>query len=342
MLGDKLRERSNFQTLLVGFLLGGILSGCSIAPSPEDVAHVPTSNIVRQIRCEARQAVIQSLFNYLTSDDNNKNKSKLDDYSFGVGLKLQKAYELNHDSIAKFDPSQLTGFARIVVGLLYNTGIAYYYDLTGLETNNIDPAADVIRPVPISSLVTLGLVGNFDRQRQSELSFTITDNFGDLIQKIHEDYCTNHLAEANYVYPIAGRVGLDNVIKQFILMTLYENLDAPNKDVTALKPGPPTIVQQLQFTTLFSGGATPKIVFAPNGPQAQFSDVSFPVTISRKDTHQLTVGLYLDKAGAKEIGGVRTRIFNGTFITASGGTAERGAANAVEQFLALKIFKPPS
>jgi hypothetical protein len=341
MLGQGItKRRSSF----AAFISGLILSGCAIHPLPDDVAHISTPNIVRQIRCEARQAVIDSLLRYLTSEDNNRGNTrdgkKLDDYSYAMGLQLQKAYDENPDSITQFDPSRLTGFARTVVGLLYNTGIAYYYDLLGLEINNVDPAADFIRPVPITSLVTLGLVGNFDRQRQNERSFTITDNFGDLVRKVHQDYCTKFMAEENYVYPIAGKVGIDRVVKDFVLMTLFENLDAVSKDVTALKAGPPTMVDQLQFITLIGGTATPKIVFIPKGGAFQFSDASFPIAASRKDTHQLTVGLYLDKAGAKEIGGVRTALFSGALVTASGGRAEQGAAKAVEQFLALKIFKP--
>jgi hypothetical protein len=100
------------------------------------------------------------------------------------------------------------------------------------------------------------------------------------------------------------------------------------------------MVDQLQFITAIGGGATPKVTFIPKGPTFQTSDASLPVSISRKDTHLLTVGLYLDQAGAKEIGGVRTGIFSGSLITASGGKAEQGAAAAVQQFLTLKLFKP--
>jgi hypothetical protein len=326
------------RTSLVALLFGLALSGCAIHPLPDDVAHISTYYIVRQIRCETRQAIIDSLFRYLTSPDNLR-EGKLDEHSYEVGRQVQAAYEADRDSITKFNPARLTGFARTVVGLLYHTGIAYNYDLLGLETNNIDATANFIRPQPISSLVTLGLGGNFDRQRQNERSFTITDNFGDLISKVHEDYCTNQIAVDNYVYPIAGRVGIDRVVHDFLLLTLFGNLSGKSKDVTTVS-GPPTMVDQLQFVTTISGSATPKITFMPQGSAFQLSDASFPISASRKDTHQLTVGLYLDKTAAKQIGGVRSAIFRGNLITASGGRAEQGAAQAVEQFLAQKIFKP--
>jgi hypothetical protein len=325
----------------VAALLSGLaLCGCSIHPLPEDVTHISTVNIVRQVRCETRQAVIDSLFHYLTTEDNLRHG--LDLHSYNIGRQVRAAYDIDRDSITKFDPSKLTGFARSVVGLLYHTGIAYNYDLTGLEINNIDPVVDFIRPVPITSLVTLGLTGTFDRQRQNERLFTITDNFGDLVTKVHENYCTKFIADANYIYPIAGRVGIDRVVQDFLLLTLFENLSGPSADAkkNLTVSGPPTMVDQLQFLTTIGGGATPKITFIPKGRAFQPGDASFPVTASRKDTHLLTVGLYLDKTGAKQISGVRTAIFGGGLITASGGTAEQGAARAVEQFLALKIFKP--
>lgn len=330
----------NYRRFFVSALVLG-LAGCAINPVTDDVAHISASNIARQVRCEARQAVIDALLGYLTNEDNNKNKNKLDDYSYNLGKELKRAYDEDHEMIRKFDPSQVTGFARTVTKLLYSTGIAYYYDLTGLETNSIDPAVNLIRPVPVTSLVTLGLTGTFDRQRQNEWSFTITDNFGNLVQKTSESYCTNHLVRTeDFVYPIAGKVGLAKLIKEFTLMSLFENLDELNKDVATVKKGPPSMVQQLQFTTTIGGGATPKIVFAPKGAPFQVTDASFPVAISRKDTHQLTVGLYLDKGEAKILEAARGPIYEGSLITASGGRAEQGAARAVQQFLALKIFRP--
>jgi hypothetical protein len=335
-----LRGTVRLQRSFLVFIIGLSLTGCSIHPLPDDVTGVPTYIIVRQVRCETRQAVIQSLFNYLTTES-NMHDNLLDENSYNIGLQVKREYDRNRDSITKFDPASLTGTARKIVGLLYHTGIAYNYDLTGLEINNIDPAADFLRPLPKTTVVSLGLTGNFDRQRQNERLFTITDNFGDLISKVHENYCTNHLVEANYVYPIAGRVGIDRMVHDFVLLTLFGNLGGTisGKDPTKVS-GPPTMVDQLQFLTTIGGGATPKVVFIPLGPAFSFSDVSFPVSASRKDTHLLTVGLYLDKTGAKEIGRVRAGLFTGRLITASGSTAEQGAAMAVEQFLELKIFKP--
>lgn len=341
-----------FSTFAIG--AGVYLGGCAIHPLPEDYAQAPTYQIVRQIRCETRQAVINVLFNYLTTKDNMRHDN-LDQNSYELGLKAKDAYDKNHDSISDFDPIKLTGFARTVVGLLYGTGVAYNYDLTGLEINNIDPSINFIRPLPLVSKVSLGVSGGFDRQRQNERSFTITDNFGDLLTKVREDYCKGRLANENYAYPIAGRVGVDRVVIDFMHLTLFANLSGLNKDTGKITKveGPPTMVEQLQFQTTIGGSATPKITFIPLGRGFEFADASLGLTVSRKDTHQLTIGLYLDTEAAKGIGESRRAIFDrprqtgvasrpmfGSLITASGGRAEQGAAMAVEQFLTLKLFRP--
>lgn len=353
-------------------LVVGVLGGCAIHPLPENYSGAPTYQIVRQIRCETREAIIEVLFNYLTTA-NNMRFDNLDQNSFDLGNRAHAEFKRDPDSITKFDPTKLTGFAKTVVGLLYNTGIAYNYDLLGLEINNIDPTINLIRPLPITSQVSLGATGNFDRQRQNERSFTVTDNFGNLLMHVHQNYCDGQLAPENYVYPIAGQVGVKRVVVDFMQLTLFANLGGINKDATkvSIVEGPPTMVDQLQFITAFGGTVTPKLTFIPLGRNFNFSDASLGLTNSRKDTHQLTVGLYLDQEAAKEIDADRKEIFDGrrwkevrakaaaplkvtrvketsvarspffgSLITASGTRAELGAAQAVEQFLTQKLFKP--
>jgi hypothetical protein len=198
------------------------------------------------------------------------------------------------------------------------------------------------------------VTAGFDRSRQNERIFTVTDTLGDLIANTQHPTCTG-VPDENYIYPIAGRVGIDKVVDDFLNLTIFGNLVQENdkpKGTVDVK-GPPTMVDQLQFVTKITSTATPKIVFAPSGTAFQLSDASFGVTASRTDTHLLTVGIYLDQATAKKLdaepylaGGAPVRQaasgipHPGHFITYSGGPAEQGAATAVEQFLALKVFKP--
>jgi len=341
--------------VLAASAFGFLIAGCSVHPLPEDVTGLSTYNIVRQIRCETRQAVIGSALRFLTDDANYKGK-KVDDNSRDIGLKLATAYKLNPSSISNFDPKRLTGFANIVIGLLWNTGIAYNFNLQMKEVNNIDPEVDLLRMFH-SSKQTLGLKGSFDRQRQNTRSFTITDSFGDLAQKVRADYCTGQIVEANIVYPIAGKVGMDDVVHDFLVLALFGSLSGDaSKDVTVAK-GPPTMVDQLQFMTTLGGSATPLVTFTPIGPGTVVAPATLGLSASRIDTHSLTVGLYLADPGVKVINDARAGILQGTFvppatpaneqvvsfgglITARGAAAEQGAAKAVEQFLTQRIFQP--
>src|SRR5580704_7341537 len=177
------------QRVFSAFVALSLLSGCAIHPLPEDVTGLSTNIIVRQIRCETREAVIESILGYLT-DDRNYEGHKVDAASRAVGQKFKTAYASDPSSISNFDPKLLTGFARNVVGTLWNTGIAYNYDLQMTEINNIDPTVDLLRVFPAVSYM-LGLQGNFDRTRQNERLFTITDNFGGLVKNVPANYCTH-------------------------------------------------------------------------------------------------------------------------------------------------------
>lgn len=329
-----------------------IISGCAIHPLPDDTAHISTYNIVRQIRCETRQAVIERIFEFLTDENNRRiihqngrTFQKVDDKSYAIGQQAARDYyEKDRNLIANFDPTLLTGFARYVVEVMLRIGVAYNFDLTGYEQNNIDPEINFIRPLPISTSVSLGLKGNFDRYRQNERSFTVTDNFYALIKSVPESYCTKSIVEANIIYPIYGKVGVKKMVYDFTLLAFFGNLTGDgSKDFINIS-GPPTMVDQLEFQTTIGGTASPKVVFAPVGPAFQLSDATLGVSATRRDTHKLTMGLYLDKLGATEVKNVRTALFEGlvpgSLITASGGRAELGAAKAVEQFLLQKIFRP--
>jgi hypothetical protein len=315
-----------------------LFSGCAIHPLPENVTGLSTNIIVRQIRCETREAVIDSILGYLTNEGNLEG-GKVNLQSYNLGWKFKEAYKDDPFSISKFDPTKLTGFARSVVGLLWNTGIAYNYDLEMTETNNVDPTIDLLRTLPTSSHM-LGLQGNFDRQRENTRTFTITDNFGGLVKNVPADYCTKKfIADANVVYPIAGEVGMKKVVQDFLVLTLFDNLSADaSKDVTLTK-GPPTMVDQLDFVTTIGGTATPKITFTPVGTGLHVADASIGLTASRKDEHKLTVGLYLAAAGEQSIGPIRAGLFQ-SFVAARGGPAEKGAAAAVDQFLRQKALQP--
>ena len=356
------RVRKSGERLFKISALVALASACSMHPLPEDVTGLSTYNIVRQIRCETREAVIGSILSYLTDERNYMGRTanglrKVDDASRNVGLRFAADYRSNPYSISQFDPNVLSGFAKTVVELLWNTGIAYTFDLQGKVVNDVDPTINLLRMFSNSTQM-LGLKGNFDRQRQNSRTFTITDNFADFVKTVPENYCNGQIVEANIIYPIAGKVGMDTVVHDFLVLTLFGNLSGDaDKDITTSIKGPPTMVDQLQFTTTVGGSAIPMVTFTPVGPGTVVSNAALGLMASRTDTHTLTIGLYLAAPGVKVINEARLGILQGTFvpptvpaqepvtsfgglITASGGTAELGAAKAIEQFLTQRLFQP--
>src|SRR5436190_12644752 len=94
-LGRRVRELG--QRLLAISALGSLVSSCSVHPLPEDFTGLSTYSIVRQIRCETREAAIGSILRFLTDEANHKGEDaagnpKVDDNSRTVGLKFAAGY----------------------------------------------------------------------------------------------------------------------------------------------------------------------------------------------------------------------------------------------------------
>ncbi|MEY9120644.1 hypothetical protein [Bradyrhizobium yuanmingense] len=328
--------------VLGGALAALLVSGCAIHPVPEDVTGVKTSDIVKQIRCEARQAIFDYTVKYLVGGKNPNLHDR------NIGLEFQERRRPIHELSYKL----FKGEAHDLIKLFWETGIAYNFQLQMLETNNIDPTTDLLTfsgKNQFSSPVT----GSADRTRQNTRTFTVSDTFGFLINNIpddpdqNKDFCGKHIVGPNYVYPVAGRIGIDHMIGDFVNLTLFEGLGSPPSNAanptTADIKGPPTMVDQLQFTTLISLGATPKVTFAP---VRTFVDASIGLKAARQDTHTVTIGLAIsNKKSLAEVATLRAGIFPqgplGQLVSANPTTSsELAAVIAVNQVLTQQVFKP--
>jgi hypothetical protein len=312
------------------------LAGCSIHPLPDDVTGVSTYNIVRQIRCEARLAIFEFAIEYLTGPKNHDADAKLVALEFKEGRR----------PIREFNYTLFKGPVRRLVQPFFSTGIAYNFQLQGQEIDNIDPATDILT-FNGKNMFASPVSGNADRMRQNLRTFTVTDTFGFLIHNVPDDYCKDRIVGPNYIYPVAGKVGIDRMIGDFVNLTLFADLagPAPNpgNPTTANPKGPPTMVDQLQFTTTLTLSATPKITFAP---VKTFVDASLGLKFSRQDVHTVTIGLaIMDKTAIGEVSALRAGIFTpgpiGQLIIAKPTTdSEYWAVQAVNQVLTQQIFKP--
>jgi hypothetical protein len=322
------------------------LSGCAIHPLPENFSGVSSDQMARQIRCETRDAVMDSIVGYLTAPGSRdpRNKVHVDDNSANIGEDLQNGVR----SFRTFKPAQLSGYAKEVVGLIWSTGVAFNYNLQMTENNNNDASLDLLGGIPTSGRF-FGFSSKFDLARQNTRIFTTADTLGKMAAELDDQYCSKkYIVSENIVYPLTGKIGIETVLQQFVQMAIFDGLTGNGKDDFTKPKGPAQMSEGLQFTTTLNLSATPKVVFAPATHDLHVLDASFTAQAIRADLHTLTIGLYVPKAGELDAirGGVFRRrgevssyAFGPLASTPISSDAEAGALAAVNQALALKLFQ---
>jgi hypothetical protein len=290
-------------------------AGCAIHPLPQDVTGVDTYHIARQIRCEARETIRLEVINWL---------NKLAAAGDPLAQQLALQYESAPDSISTFRPEVFTGrdraAIRSVAKLFYDAGIAYNFDLTMTEDNNLMTGLSFLKPLT-EPVFTVGVNANANRTRSNTRTFTVTDTFSYLLTKLNTEvrgvrYCDGQLVSANYVYPIAGRIGIDKMVHEFIELTLFANLVEPQ--AAPGTAGAPTMVDQLTFTTSIGGSVNPAVVFTPVTSAFQLTNASLTAMADRMDVHQVSVGLAVSTSGMSQLDPVRSFLFS----------SDRGAGTA--------------
>jgi hypothetical protein len=266
---------------LLSAILACAVGGCAIHPLPQDVTGVKTSEIVRKIRCEARQAVIDGRIRW-----------------------LQQRYHQVTDLASLrqvMNSSTLDPRTRYWLDYYGSTGIVYSFVLDGTETAGANFTADIVRPLTNSTTTITPNLGD-SLSRDNIRTFTIGDSFGGLLEKKMDGYCASAGESGpNYQYPIVGRIGIDEMIQTFIELAPEGLQGAQNPDASGLNVGASTIspsnpiamVDTITFTTTVSAGVTPKVVFVQIGTNWQLADATLPLAASRMDKHQVFIGLAL-------------------------------------------------
>jgi hypothetical protein len=306
-----------------------LLTGCAIHPVPEDVTGVTTYEIARQIRCETREAAKDRVLTEI------RTLAMGSPYEAGDlrAQQLLARYDGGED-ISTFRPALFAGpdYARVrdVFTIIYSTAVAYSFDLTGDETNNLGTTLDFLGPwMP---KFTLGITADANRERSNERVFTLTDTLGGLLMNLSAPqhgvpYCGNaQLVPPNYIYPIAGRIGVDQTVKTFLELNFFTTLASTggsSKSGNAAQTAP-TFTDKLIFTTTVDLSATPKLTFAPAGSQFQFMDASLTGLVRRTDTHKVYVALALQPAGVASA----TALGNYLFPTPAISTFSRTSGSA--------------
>ncbi len=298
---------------IAAFAAMSLFSGCAIHPVPEDVTGVDTLDIVKQIRCETRNAAISLLLDFL--DDQGK------DYPNSPGnplaRKLAKKYEQDPNSISPFLPDLFKGAPKTqsVINVLYSVGTAYSFALTMTEDNDFVADADFLQMFT-RSMFKLKLGTGLRRKRSNNRIFTVTDTFRGLLTELNTNkkagrrYCDGHIVRANHIYPIAGRIGVDKLARDFIRLTIFGNLGASAKEAKPGVGGPPTMADELTFTTTINASATPRIEFTPGDHVFELLNAQLTADVKRMDMHQVTVALAIAPSGVVALDPLRAYLFS--------------------------------
>lgn len=291
-----------------------LFAGCSIYPLPEDVTGgVKTPDIVRQIRCETREAAIEALVNWLESLGRDHPSQR------GVPLarELAAKYKADPNTISEFHAGLFKGpeyhQVRNVINIFYSIGVAYNFELTMTEDNDLSAGSANLQSTSPNSIFKLGVGAGVARRRANNRIFTITDTFSYLLTTLNTKVkngrrdCDRYIVAENYVYPIAGHVGVNKMVYDFLDLTLFEHLGGKTTP-----SGPPTMADKLTFTTTLDVSATPKITFTPTGSAFQFTDAGLTAELKRTDTHEVTFALALPTEAAAYLNSLRTYVFTPT------------------------------
>jgi hypothetical protein len=259
-------------------LLSLIVSGCSIHPVQQDVTGVPPVDIIHHIRCETRLAIEDKAIELLFAYKGGQHEPSIN---------LAKSLQAKRGQTWKFDPRILTTQEeRAFYNRYIQTGIAYDFTLDITEDNKAALLADPVRLIT-NGVVGIGVGASGEFSRNNARRFIMSDTFAKLLADDHL-VCGCEGAD-NFVYPIAGRIGIRELISTFIDLNedkSLQTLDSGNSRVFA---------DTMTFLTTLTGSVSPHVEIAPVGNQwGVASPTSLSAFAQRIDKHMVIIGLSMD------------------------------------------------
>jgi hypothetical protein len=163
-------------------------------------------------------------------------------------------------------------------GYYKTAAIAYEFDFQIDEHNNAQ--ADGRWTIPFAGGGSFSLLADAGSQRgrNAHRNFKIVDGFDEL-RAIN---CTPEALQQNWIYPIAGDIGIYEVVSTFLKLQKANNPKAG--DVF-------TFADTLTFTTSFNGGVKPKLVLNPATERFRLVEANFDFNASRTDVHKVVLTL---------------------------------------------------
>ncbi len=161
--------------------------------------------------------------------------------------------------------------------------MAYNFDFTITEDN--DEMLNLAFAVPVpQGTFTLGLGGGHARKRNNVRTVQAQDTFEELFIKLNDQKCALSSQETkNWDYPIAGKIGMEELVRTFINL----NDDLRSKAPGASSVGVDKFSDELTYTTTYSGSVSPKVTLAPVTDKFHLTQADGKLSASRTDKHKV-------------------------------------------------------
>jgi hypothetical protein len=225
-------------------------------PIPDDVSPYSTEDIVRNVRCEAKEAVRERIERALLR--------------VGLhGMDPERVLEPGNLEVIKRTDMELAKTFAAYGG----SSIAYRFEFTITENN--DKNGSVTFKVPfVGGDFSLKLnADKLNKQRKGVRVFHSYEAFADLV---HLDCDHWQQPPRNIAYPLTGSIGMGRIMNAFI-------------DVSELKGGENSFIDDITFTTFVRGAVKPVLVLEPVINQFRVVAAQAQLENNRQDIHRVTV-----------------------------------------------------
>jgi len=163
-----------------------------------------------------------------------------------------------------------------------NTTMAIAYEFTFTIAENNNARGNITGNLPFLNSGNFSLSANAgsERQRFSDRHFKIVENFDDL----RRADCSQETLEKNLIYPIAGEIGIYEVVATFAkLQGVEDPQDPEDKEIFSFH-------DTLEFSTFLGAGVQPTLTLVRDD-RSHVSDAHGSLSARRSDFHKVVITL---------------------------------------------------
>jgi hypothetical protein len=174
-------------------------------------------------------------------------------------------------------------------------GFDFTFDITE-QNKAMATSFDFVHPFASGNKFSLVLNGGVDKKRQAERFVRVLNTFDELH---HKSTCLDPVERAKFVYPISGRIGLEEIVSTYTRLRRETTL-RENKTFEGA-----VFSDKLTYTTNLKIGVKPTIELKSIAGSFRLNKGTVDGTADRVDVHKVTIAISTTKAGQEASSGAR-------------------------------------